>query len=215
MLQLRPNLFAMKKFLVHLCLVTLIAGLSSCGLLDHHAMAVYHKQVSKAPFDVVIVPGLPYDTGKLNPLLKARMLWAKELYDQGITKHIIFSGSAVHNPYIEAMVMKIMADSMGIPTQHTFIEDEALHSNENIAFGVKKATTMGFTNIAVATDPIQALVVKKYMRINHTFVSILPFSVKAMPVYYKAPFPSVNATTAFVKDFVPLKERSTEDVIVD
>lgn len=205
----------MKTILLNLCLAILVAGLNSCGLLDHHAMTVYHQQVSKAPFDAVIVPGLPYDTGNLNPLLKARMLWAKELYDKGITKHIIFSGSAVHSPYIEAMIMKMMADSMGIPTQHTFIEDEAMHSNQNVAFGVKKAASMGFTNIAVATDPIQALVVKKYMRINHTFVSILPFSLKAMPVYYSTPIPNVDANKAFVKNFVPLKQRTLEESALD
>jgi hypothetical protein len=188
--------------------LTAIVAFTSCGIIDHSAMHTYHRYIIKAPFDVVIVPGLPFDTARLNPMLKARMLWAKELYDSGIARHIIFSGSAVHSPYVEAMVMKIMADSMAIPSRHTFVEDEALHSNENVAYGVKKALAMGFKNIAVATDPIQALVVKKYIRDNHSSVSILPFSLKAMPLYYQSAFPKVNPEEAFVEDFVPLKQRS-------
>lgn len=200
----------MKKILF--CFQALLIGslLTSCGILNHHTQNTYHKHVTKAPFDVVIVPGLPYDTANLNPLLKARMLWAKELYENGIARHIIFSGSAVHSPYVEALVMKIMADSMGIPTQHTFIEDKALHSHENIAYGVKKALGMGFKNIAIATDPIQSFMARKYIRLYHSHVSLLPFSVSAMAGYYKAQFPKVDACDAYVEDFVPLRERQAE-----
>lgn len=182
-------------------------GGTSCGLLNNHSRAVYHQSISNAPFDVVIVPGLPYDTGNINPLFKARMLWAKELYETGVARHIIFSGSAVHSPYVEGMVMKIMADSMGIPTRHTFIEDKALHSTENVAYGVALAHSMCFKNIAVATDPIQMMVLKKYTRDNHARVSLLPFSMKSMAAYYKASFPQVNAEDAFVENFIPLKQR--------
>lgn len=196
---------------IGMLLVLIVAGVfSSCSLLDHHTMATYHKHVLHAPFDVVIVPGLPHDTNRLNPLLKARMLWAKELYENGTARHIIFSGSAVHTPFIEGMVMKIMADSIGIPTQHTFIEDKALHSHENIAYGVKKALGMGFKNIAIATDPIQSFMARRYIRLYHSQVSLLPFSVTAMPVYYRAEFPKVDACDAYVENFVPLKERQTE-----
>ena len=180
---------------------------SSCSILNHHSVAIYNKSVANAPFDVVIVPGLPYDSAKLNPIFKARLFWAKELYESGIAKNIIFSGSAVHTAYVEAVIMKMMADSLGIPTRHTFIEDKALHSNENVAYGVALAQKMGFENIAIATDPIQSLVIKKYTRDNHEHVSILPFSLKAMPLYYKAVLPKVNEENAYVYDFIPLSDR--------
>ena len=191
------------------CLLALVI-LNSCSVFNHHTVATYNRSVSKAPFDVVIVPGLPYDTSKVNPVFKARLLWAKELYDNGLTKNIIFSGSAVHSPYIEGMIMKMMADSMGIPTRHTFIEDEALHSDENVKYGVALAHKLGFKNIAIATDPIQALVVKKYTEENHGKVCILPFSIKSMPVYYKTPVPSINSNNALVENFIPLKEREIQ-----
>ncbi len=194
---------------VHLFVLSLLSAaiFSSCSILNHHSVATYNKGISNAPFDVVIVPGLPYDSSKINPVFKARLLWAKELYENGIAKHIIFSGSAVHNPYIESAIMKMMADSMGIPTQHTFIEEKALHSNENVFYGVQLANKMGFEKIAVATDPIQSLVIKKYTKENFEHVSILPFSIKTMPVYYKTTLPKVNEENAYVCDFIPLKER--------
>lgn len=196
---------------VHLFVLSLLSAamFSSCSILNHHSVATYNKSIENAPFDVVIVPGLPYASSKINPVFKARLLWAKELYENGVTKHIIFSGSAVHSPYIESAIMKMMADSMGIPTQHTFIEDKALHSNENVSYGVELASEMGFEKIAIATDPIQSLVIKKYTKKNFEYVSILPFSIKTMPIYYKTTLPEVNEENAYVCDFIPLKERES------
>ncbi len=192
-----------------ICLLVTV-GFSSCEIFHHHSAATYNKSIINAPFDVVIVPGLPYDSAKINPVFKARLLWAKELYETGIARNIIFSGSAVHSPYIESVIMKMMADSMGIPTQHTFIEDKALHSIENIAYGVELAHKMNFKNIAVATDPIQAIAIKKYMRKHHERVSLLPFNIKSMPLYYKAPMPLINPWNAFVENFVPLYLRENK-----
>ena len=196
------------------CLLSIVI-LNSCSILHHHSVVTYNKSLSGAPFDVVIVPGLPYDSSKINPLFKARLLWAKELYENGITKHIIFSGSAVHTPYTESLIMKMMADSMGIPTRHTFIEDKALHSNENVSNGVDLASKMGFKKIAVATDPIQSLVIKKHIRDNHENVCILPFNIKSMPFYYKATLPKVNEEDAYVCDFIPLRERENLTIPVE
>ena len=69
---------------------------------------------------------------------------------------------------------------------------------------------MGFRKIAIATDPIQALLVKKHTRDNQTQVHILPFELKSMSRYQKATLPQIPSCYAFVEDFVPLKERSPE-----
>ncbi len=196
------------------CLLSIVI-LNSCSILHHHSAVTYNKSVADAPFDVVIVPGLPYDTSNINPMFKARLLWAKELYDNGIAKHIIFSGSAVHSPYVESVIMKMMADSMGIPTRHTFIEDRALHSKENVSYGVELAHKMGLKKIAIATDPIQSLLIKKHIKDNHEHVSVLPFNIKSMPLYYKATLPKVNNENAYVCGFVPLSERENFTIPVE
>jgi len=203
-----------RKFFFALCILSVFL-FSSCSFFNHHAAVIYNTAIKKAPFDVVIIPGLPYDSAGRNPLFKARMLWAKELYNTGVVKNIIFSGAAVHSPYVEAMVMKIMADSMGIPTRHTFIEDKALHSNENVFYGVKLASSMCFKNIAVATDPIQTFIIKKITQKKYQQISFLPFNFTAMPGFYKGSIPKINASDAFVENFVPLKQREQQTTIVE
>lgn len=205
----------MKLIFASLKLFLIVCAFSSCSILNHHTVATYNRNVLNGPFDVVIVPGLPYDTANINPMLKARILWAKELYHNGVARNIIFSGSAVHSPYVEAVVMKMMADTLGIPHQHTFIEAKALHTYENIAYGIELANQMGFKKIAVATDPIQAILMQKYKRDNNYDIHLLPFSMTAMPMYYKTPVPTINHQLAFVPDFIPLKEREKSELVIE
>jgi len=180
---------------------------SSCGLINRHAVANYKQGMARAPYDVIIVPGIPFDSANINILLKSRVLWAKALFEKRMTRNIIFSGSAVHSPYIEGMVMKIYADSLGIPASNTFIESRALHSNENVDYGISLARELGFSKIAVATDPFQSFFLSRYSREKNMDIAMLPFSVDSMPVYNKSNLPRINASAAFIKNFVPLSER--------
>lgn len=200
----------MKTLHLSFIIISSVLLTSSCSLINMHIAKSYTKNVADGPYDAIIVPGLPYDTAKINPLLKARMLWAKHLYDQGIAKNIIFSGSAVHSPYVEAHIMKIMADSLGIPSQHTFIEDEALHSTENVEYGMLKAAELGFAKVAVATDPFQNLFLKNFSGKHNVQVPMLSFSIDSMPVYTKATMPKIDHEPAYVMNFTPLKDRLPE-----
>src|SRR6218665_3373110 len=116
------------------------------------------------PYDVIIVPGVPYQYASMRSVLKARVLWAKYLYDNKFTKNIIFSGSSVYSPYIEGEIMRIYADSLGIPAAHTFAETEAEHSTENIYYSLLMAQKMGFKKIAVATDKYQAVIINNFIK---------------------------------------------------
>lgn len=194
-------------FIVSVILIILIVG--GCSIIRKKAAATYNTYVSQGPYDVIIVPGLPFDTvdSKSNILFKARIFWAKYLYNKGIAKHIIFSGSAVHSPYVEGEVMKMLADSMGIPSDKTFIEDKALHSTENIDYGIQLANSLGFHKIAVASDPFQCLFLQKYITSKNYSVGILPFNLDSMKSYNR-PLPRIDVEKAFVRNFVPLDERS-------
>ena len=68
----------------------------------------YHKALAQAPFDVIIVPGIPYD-GKSwsNNVMKDRVVWSCFLYSRGIARNIIYSGSAVYTPYTEGKIMAL------------------------------------------------------------------------------------------------------------
>ncbi|HLP21276.1 MAG TPA: YdcF family protein [Chitinophagales bacterium] len=194
--------------LFQLCIISVLV-MNSCGLVNNLANNSGDSNFSGAPYDVIIVPGVPFDSGKVNPIYKARMLWAQYLFDRKIARNIIFSGGAVHTPYIEGQSMKIMADSMGIPSANTFVESRAEHSSENVDYGIQLARQLGFKKIAIATDPFQSHFIRRFLEKCRNNVALIPFPLQMMPLYQKDKVPQINASAAYVKDFVPLDKRET------
>ncbi|HLP51558.1 MAG TPA: YdcF family protein [Chitinophagales bacterium] len=200
------------KYIKWLLIIAVVIGAIMYALqwnVKRITVNTYNRYVADAPYDVIIVPGLPYDTGKQNILLKVRMLWAKSLYDKGIAKNIIFSGGAVHSCWVEATIMKVIADSMGIPSDHTFAEVKAEHSNENVYYGYKLAQKLGFKKIALATDQFQNLFLLRFIKKKLHGMALLPVVVDSFPVYDKMELPHIDATCAYVDGFVPLNQRKS------
>jgi len=195
------------RLLLSAAVVGLLLFAFSCKL-DKWAPRAYKKNAARGPYDVIIVPGFPYDSVPVykQPWLNVRLYWAKALYDRGLARNIIFSGSAVHTPYSEAKIMKLAADALGIPPEHTFVENEALHSNENVRLGYKLAHKLGFKKIAVATDPYQFAYTMAFLWYTAPGAGILPLSKDSIG-YYNKPFPKIDVSAAFVRDFVPLEQR--------
>ncbi|MCX6296790.1 MAG: YdcF family protein [Bacteroidetes bacterium] len=163
-----------------------------------------NKELSN-PYDVIIVPGVPYQKRSMKMVLKARILWAKYLFERGITKNIIFSGASVYTPYVESKVMKIYADSLGLPTKNIFCEEEAEHSTENVFYSVQLAKEQGFKRIGLATDPYQALLLGRY--IKNSFPEIEIITIKYENIDMKSKWPEINAESAFSESFVSLVKR--------
>lgn len=190
-------------------LLTLFFLLAACTPAQRIKQAD-KKYLKRAPYDAIIVPGYPYVTPE-HPygsernkiLLNTRLYWAKELYDKGIAKNIIFSGAAVHTPYVEGCVMKQMADSLGIPSNHTFVEDKAEHSYQNATYGKRLAKKLGFKKIAVATDPYQFAYMTYLLNLFTPGMPILTFMPERMVEFIK-PLPDIDSTDAYVQGFVPL-----------
>lgn len=159
-------------------------------------------------YDVIIVPGIPYDPAATSQIMKARILWAKYLFDSGISRNIIFSGGAVYSPYIEGVVMKIIADSLGLPPDHTFFETHAEHSTENVYYSWKMAKEMGFERIALATDPFQSFAVRGFIEKYCPDVASLPMVYKKLKSDGKA-LPDINLKDVFVNNFVSIVDRET------
>ena len=192
----------MLKYFLLVVIGCLLLAYIGCSL-DSRVAKANAKYMKRAPFDAIIVPGFPYLQVKDEILFNVRMNFAKELYEKGIAKNIIFSGAAVHSPYIEGKIMKIIADSLGIPANHTFVEDKALHSNENAINGTRLAHKLGFKNIAVATDPYQFAYMVYLLKFYTSSTAIISFFTNQMPVDMQ-PMPRVDTTQAYVKNFVPI-----------
>jgi uncharacterized SAM-binding protein YcdF (DUF218 family) len=97
------------------------------------------------------------------------------------------------------------ADSLGIPSAHTFSEEEAEHSTENVFYSVRMAREMGFKRIALATDHYQAFLLGKYMKKRFPDVTILPIAYKHINI--RSEWPVIADTTAFSDYFVSLVKR--------
>lgn len=175
--------------------------------MKRNANATLAQNLNNGPYDVIIVPGLPYEPDKTNTLFKVRMLWAKALYDKGIARNIIFSGGAVHTCWQEGTIMKTIADSMGIAPENTFAELRAEHSNQNVYYGYKMARQLGFKKVAVATDQFQDFFLSSFISKRLPQVYRLPLPVDSFPVYSKIELPYIDATCARVDSFVPLNKR--------
>jgi len=85
------------------------------------------------------------------------------------------------------------------------------HSTENIYYSYKKAKRLNFQSIALATDPVQAKQLRRFIknRINSD-VRIIPIvfdTLRAMQGSMADP--KIEIEKAYVKDFVSLPERES------
>jgi hypothetical protein len=204
-----------RKFFKHILKAVLYAhlflflgGIFTHCTFSHYAKSSYKQASEEKPFDVVIVPGVPYEGDRTTGVMKMRLYWAKLLYDSGFTKNIIFSGSSVYSPYVEGIVMKIMADSLGIPPEHTFSETHAEHSTENVYYSWKMAKAMGFTKIALATDPFQAGILRSFIRRYCPGMKSIPIIFDTMNIDEKS-LPAINTDTLLIDNFISITERES------
>lgn len=200
----------MSKIVGLFCASAIIFIFSSCSVYYNLFYADPVKCFAKAqnikPYDAIVVPGYPHTKGELNTVLKMRLKWGVYLYKNAYCKNIIFSGSAVHSPYVEAKIMAMYAASCGVPDSNIFIEDKAEHTTENIYYANKIAKQKGWNKIALATDPAQASFMKPFRRKFKIKMDLLPV-LSDSSFNYNPGFGSIDEEKAFVQNFIPLKER--------
>jgi uncharacterized SAM-binding protein YcdF (DUF218 family) len=152
-----------KKTLFLLSVLLLSAIFYSCSYSSKAAKKLFNQAKAKG-YDIVVVPGVPFENGKWSATMKGRVYWAKYLYDNGITKNIMFSGSSVYSPYYEGMIMALYAEALGVPKENIFYETEAEHSTENMYYSYHLAKKLGFTKIALASDVFQTKSLRSFAR---------------------------------------------------
>lgn len=194
----------MKYYLVG----TVLFLLSGCMLFGPSAKRVNRTNLAFSPYDAIIVPGVPFDGKTWSSTMKIRVHWSAYLYQKGIAKNIIYSGSAVYTEYEEAKIMALYAEQLGIPKNHIFIEPKAEHSTENVYYGYRVAKSQGFTKIALATDPFQSRSLRK-------FIKKFDLPVKSLPIIFdtmrsrELSDPIIDPTSAKRPGFVSIVERES------
>ena len=158
---------------------------------------------------MIVVPGVPLENGKWSNTMKGRIYWAKFLYDKGIAKNIMFTGASVYTPYVEAEVMALYAEVLGINRENIFTETKAEHSTETIYYSYKKSKKLGFNKIALASDLFQTKLLARFSRkrLNNE-VGMIPMVYDSMQVFKNNMFdPAIDYQKAFQKDFVSITKR--------
>lgn len=164
---------------------------------------------SNAKFDAIIVPGVPLKNGKWDSVMKARVLWSVSLYRNGVTKNIIYSGGAIYTPYYEAIAMGLYAQKLGIPAAHIFYDTLAKHSTENIFYSYQLALNNKFKSLALATDPFQSILLRRYTR--KRFAS----SIQHIPILFDTirnfilDDIQIDTSKAACKHFISITERES------
>jgi hypothetical protein len=187
-----------------------ITTLSSCFYTSRESQKLFAKAKTEQ-FDVIIVPGIPFEEAGWSHTMKGRVYWSKYLYDQGITKNIIYSGAAVYTPYYESEIMAMYAHALGIPTEHIFTETTAEHSTENIYYSYQLAKKMGFKKVAIASDPFQTKMLSNFTRkkVSKDIV-LIPFVIDTLKVLEPRMItPAIDSTQAYKPDFISITKRES------
>ena len=201
------NIKLLAAFLNLICIQLLI---NSCSFSSKTCKKLLNKSLNKS-YDMVVVPGAPLEDGKWGRTMKGRIYWSKYLFEKGIAKNIMYSGGAVYTPYVEAEIMALYAEAIGIPKENIYVETKAEHSTENIYYSYHKARMLKFETVALASDPFQTKLLRRFVRKKVSpDVELLPFVVDTLKVIEpNMTDPEIDIQKAYIKDFVPISERES------
>ncbi|HTN45022.1 MAG TPA: YdcF family protein [Flavipsychrobacter sp.] len=169
---------------------------------DKSAARQFARVKNYTPVDVLIIPGIPFENGEWEQVMKGRVIWSWILYKNGYVKNVIYSGDAVYSPYKEAIIMGLYAQQLGIPKEHIFYETQARHSTENVYYSYLLAQKKGFKTIALGTDPyFQSPLLKSFTKRRfETYIHHIPFVRDSLKAYEQLN-PVIDPTPAKVNDF--------------
>lgn len=197
----------MRYIFTSLLLITLFA---SCLTVKRGPEKDFEQvELNDVVFDAVIVPGIPFENGHWDSIMKARVIWSYVLYKNGITKNIIYSGSAVYSPYYESKIMGLYAQELGIPKEHIYYDTQARHSTENAYYSYIVAKNAGFKTLALTSDPLQSALLRRFTKARFgTQIYHMPFVMDSVRRYNHLN-PEIDPTPASVQEFVSIMEQES------
>jgi uncharacterized SAM-binding protein YcdF (DUF218 family) len=198
--------FKLGTFIVLLIVTSLF--IQSCSFSKKTTKRLLKKSWNEK-YDLIIIPGVPFENGQWSRTMKARVYWSKYLYDKGIARNVMYSGSAVYTPYYEAQIMALYAEAIGIPKEHIYTETKAEHSTENIYYSYRKAKLLGFSKMALASDPFQTKLLKRFTKKRVSpDVQLIPFVVDTLRIMESEMIdPVIDHQSAFKKEFISITKR--------
>jgi uncharacterized SAM-binding protein YcdF (DUF218 family) len=142
------KLFRQTLFVLFLAVwVFLLVMYGNFLIIPRHNTAATH-------FDTIVVLGTPSRVdGSPSPEQRERVLEGVREYKAGIAPHIIMTGGAAHNHFVEAHTMAQFAASQGVPASAILEEPQAHDTIQNIYYSAEIMHQQGWSSAEVISSP--------------------------------------------------------------
>jgi uncharacterized SAM-binding protein YcdF (DUF218 family) len=112
------------------------------------------NDTQQGQFDVILVLGNPAKSdGSIGPLARSRVLEGIRQYRAGVAPHLLVTGGAVQNRFVEAQVMQQFARSQGVPASAVFAEGESQNTIQNAYYSYKIMQAHNWTSALIISSP--------------------------------------------------------------
>ncbi len=115
---------------------------------------------------VVVVLGYPtHANGRPHPLQSWRVRLGIRTMRATSASHILFTGGATANTFVEAETMAALARAAGVPASAIMVEPAATSTWQNVAYSAP--LVRAFDRVIVASDPLHAARARDYWIEQH------------------------------------------------
>ena len=136
-------------------IVLITAGLFAALLLWAVAARITAPgtNTKRETFDAIVVLGTPADSdGNPTPELLDRITEGVHEYERGVAPHLIVTGGAAHNHFVEADVMAGVARAQGVPASAIIEEAQALDTIQNACYSEHILKAHGWRSVEVVSS---------------------------------------------------------------
>lgn len=135
-----------------------LAAVTLCLLYPAIVLGLYffspHENATLPRVDTLIVLGCPAEPdGSPSPEQRERAMEGVREFNRGVSHHIIMTGTAAHNRFVEADVMAKLAEANGVPATAIFEEDKAHDTIQNIYYSNQIMHANGWHTAEVISSP--------------------------------------------------------------
>ncbi len=118
-------------------------------------------------FDAIIVLGSPADPdGKASVEQRERVMEGVREFQRGRAKHMIVTGGAAHNKWIEGWIESELAQQAGVPGDDVIVEGRSINTIQNIFYAWQIMQAHGWKSAEIVSShshlPRASLILEHY-----------------------------------------------------
>ncbi|HEY7598150.1 MAG TPA: YdcF family protein [Actinophytocola sp.] len=153
----QPNARPVRRFVRRLLVGVLLVGALVVGGTGFRVWQVARDD-DRTPADVVLVLGAAQYGGTPSRILEARLKHAKNLYTEGVAKHILTTGgSKPGDEYTEAEASALWLEKNGVPKDDVIDVPEGSDTLGSLRAAAQTAADHGWHTAVIVSDPWHSL----------------------------------------------------------